>query len=132
MTRPDWDTYFAAIAVAVSARADCRRARHGCVIVDDQQRIVSTGYNGSPVGDERSCLAGDCPRGLMSTDEVRHNAADYSNCIALHAEANAVAYGDGARMRGGTAYITGPPCDMCAKLLAAAGLTRIVHPPLTT
>jgi dCMP deaminase len=130
MTRPDWDTYFAAIAVAVSERADCRRARHGCVIVDDQHRIISTGYNGSPVGDDRSCLRGDCPRGLMTTEQIRHNTADYSNCIALHAEANAVAYGDGTRMRGGTAYITGPPCDMCGKLLAAAGISRVVHPPL--
>jgi dCMP deaminase len=122
--RPDWDDYFLGIAAAVAARADCRRARHGAVIIKER-RIVATGYNASPAGGP-SCLAGECPRGLLTAAELAHNAADYSNCVALHAEQNAVAHASG---RGDTIYITGPPCDMCAKLVAAAGITRIVHGP---
>lgn len=123
-TRPGWDTYFLGIADAVSARADCRRARHGCVIVKDH-RIVATGYNGSPSGGA-SCLAGECPRGLLTAEECAHRSGDYSNCIALHAEQNAIAYASRRDTLDATAYITGPPCDMCGKLLQAAGIAKVV------
>lgn len=123
--RPGWDDYFLGIAQAVAARAECTRAQHGCVLVDADHRILSTGYNGTPPGDRRSCESGDCPRGtdraLPGHAEGQH---DYANCIALHAEQNAVANSRG--VRGSTAYITGEPCDMCAKLLAAAGVVRTV------
>ncbi len=125
--RPNWDDYFLGIALAVSTRADCRRAQYGAVIVTPDRRIVATGYNGSPAGG-LSCLAGQCPRGLVGG---AHNRADYSDCIALHAEQNAVAHSYG-RTVGATIYINGPtprpPCDMCAKLIAAAGITRTVIP----
>lgn len=126
-TRPGWDLYFLDIARMVAARADCRRARHGCVIVGADRRIVATGYNGSPSGGA-SCLAGECPRGLIPRDELASLSPDYSNCIALHAEQNAVAYASRAETVGATAYITGAPCDMCSKLLAAAGIVRVVTP----
>ncbi len=63
--RPAWDDYFLSITKTVATRADCRRAQHGAVLVRDN-RIISTGYNGSPAGDELSCLAGDCPRGVVN------------------------------------------------------------------
>lgn len=124
--RPLWDEYFLTIAWAVARRADCRRARHGCVIVKNH-RIVATGYNGSP-SKGPSCLAGKCERGLLSVDELGHLSADYSNCISLHAEQNAIAYAAGQETRGATAYLTGPPCNMCGKLLEAAGIERVVYP----
>ncbi len=123
--RPGWDAYFLRIASAVAARADCRRARHGCVIVNGR-RIVSTGYNGGPSGGP-SCIAGGCPRGLFSIQEMP-SGGSYENCIALHAEQNAVAYAGRADTFRATAYITGAPCDMCSKLLTAAGVVRVVWP----
>lgn len=44
--RPDWDTYFLGVADAVAVRADCRRRQVGAVIVSEDRRIISTGYNG--------------------------------------------------------------------------------------
>lgn len=126
MPRPSWDNYFLGIARAVARRADCTRAKHGAVIVNNR-RIVSTGYNGSPPGGA-SCLAGACPRGLLSTDELAHNAADYSNCIALHAEQNAIAWANRADTAGATMYLTGRPCDACAKLIVAAGIVAVIYP----
>lgn len=127
--RPDWDDYFLRIAGAVAARADCRRAQHAAVIVKGR-RIVSTGYNGSPAGGA-SCLAGECPRGLLSKADLPPNSADYSNCIALHAEQNAIAYAAHAETDNATIYITGQPCDMCSKLIAAAGIRRVVWPEVS-
>lgn len=124
--RPGWDEYFLGIVDAVRARADCRRARHGCVIVKDN-RIVATGYNGAVSGGP-SCLAGECPRGLLSPEQQAHLTPDYSNCVALHAEMGAVAYASRKDTEGSTAYISGSPCDMCGKLLLAAGIVRVVTP----
>lgn len=124
LPRPNWDEYFLGVAYAVSARADCRRAKRAVVLVDCENRIISTGYNGAPPGGP-SCLAGECPRGLSSDPSL---PADYTTCVALHAEMNAVAWADRSRTRGATAYLVGgkPPCDMCAKLLEAAGVSRVV------
>lgn len=121
--RPDWDVYFAHIARAVSLRADCRRRQVGCVIVDRDHRIIATGYNGSPPGGP-SCLAGECSRGLLSYAEAAAGGS-YSNCVAVHAEANALLFAR-ASVKGTTVYVTDVPCDDCEKLLAAAGVERIV------
>lgn len=134
-TRPDWDSYFHGIARAVAARADCTRAQFGAVIVDTHRRIAATGYNGSPPG-AGSCLAGECPRGTKTHEEhagLEKGNNDYSDCIALHAETNAIANADAERCRGATLYLAridgGPvlyPCNMCAKLVVAAGISRVV------
>lgn len=132
MDRPDWDTYFLGIAAAVATRADCTRRKVGAVIVDVNHRIVSTGYNGGPPGGP-SCLAGDCPRGRHTLEELpgfEQGNNDFvtgtSYCIAIHAEANALLYGDPVRMLGGTIYITCPPCVPCRGLITGMGLA-IVH-----
>lgn len=123
--RPDWDEYFLEICKAVSLRADCRRAQHGCIIVKDR-RIVATGYNGSPSG-QGSCLNGECPRGLLTNEECR-SLSSYENCISLHAEQNAIAYCSWDSSRGATLYVTGKQCDMCRKLAQAAGIKRVIWP----
>lgn len=125
--RPDWDTYFLDIARVVAARADCRRAQHGAVVVNKEHRIVATGYNGSAPGGP-SCLAGSCSRGLLSVEQMAHLSGDYTNCISLHAEQNAIAFADHRDTVGATIYVTGQPCDMCRKLIAAAGIARVLYP----
>lgn len=124
--RPDWDSYFLNICQAVAERADCRRAKHGCVIVKEH-RIVSTGYNAAEAGGP-SCLKGECPRGLLSQEECRSLTADYSNCVALHAECNALAYANRYDTQNATLYVTGKQCDSCRKLAKAAGIARVVWP----
>ncbi len=121
------------IADVVALRGDCRRKQHGAVIAKEH-RIVSVGYNGSPAGSTLSCLAGDCPRAALDEDL----GDDFSNCIALHAEQNAIAYVNRADSIGASIYVTGMPCDMCAKLIRAAGITRVlvraegIEPPTTS
>ena len=45
--RLTWDEYFMNLAITVSQRGTCDRAYVGCVIVNNDHRIVTTGYNGS-------------------------------------------------------------------------------------
>ena len=126
-TRPDWDTYFLDIARAVATRADCRRRAVGAVIVDAEHRIVSTGYNGAPRG-VPGCLEGHCPRGLLSYEEIQASSnydSGPGRCISLHAEANALIYA-GKQVRDCAIYITDEPCPTCAKLIAGAGIEKVV------
>lgn len=125
MTRLSWDQYFLLIADTVAERADCSRAQHGTVIVKDN-RIVSTGYNGSPSGG-LSCLDGECPRGSLSEKAVPHLSGDYDGCISIHSEANAIAYANHSDTDGATIYVTGEPCIGCWKLIQAAGIYRICY-----
>lgn len=99
------------------------------MIVDDDHRIVhrGTGYNGTTPG-KPGCLAGACPRGLLSYEELA-GFSSYDTgpgaCIGIHAEMNAIANA-GSHCRGATLYITCEPCHGCVKLIGAAGIARTV------
>jgi dCMP deaminase len=118
--RPSWHEYFLGIAKAVASRGDCRRAQHGAVLVRPDRTVASVGYNGSAPGG-LSCLAGECPRGLLSHDELPSLSSYDSGpapCHAMHAEQNACAF---ARedTTGYTMYVTGEPCPGCIKTMKA-------------
>lgn len=124
MNRPSWDDYYLEIAKAVSLRGDCVRAQHGAVVVK-KHKIVSTGYNGTPSGSTNSCGAtGQCPRALDK--DAQHSKGDYDLCWATHAEANALLRADWNDLQEATIYITGQPCPGCLKLIASAGIKKIV------
>ena len=116
----DWDLYFLNIARETATRSNCVRRRHGSVIVKNR-RIRSTGYNGAPSGHPH-CDDGACPRAQQ--DAV--SGWGHDNCIAIHAEANAILYSSPEEREGSTIYITGVPCFTCAKLIANSGITEVV------
>ena len=126
--RPGWDEYFRGIARAVARRGDCRRDQVGAVIVNWENRIVSTGYNGVAPG-MRGCLDGECPRGMKTYDQVVRGA-DYGDCIATHAEANAIEFldsGEGLRWpEGMRMYVSREPCIGCRELIMYFGLEYVV------
>jgi dCMP deaminase len=128
--RVPWDKYFVHIAWAVAVRGDCRRSRVGAVLVDAKRVVVSTGYNGhEPRG--KSCLKGECARGLKSYSELPPEG-DYSDCEAIHAEDNAIRFarrtGQNRRFKGATMYITRKPCSGCMDLLRSERIARVVWP----
>lgn len=128
-TRPSWDDYFLAIAFTIATRADCTRRQVGAVIVDPHHRIISTGYNGAAAGQPGCMTDAACPRGRMTVEEhpsYIDGNQDFTNCIAVHAEANALLYADGMRTRGATFYCTDKPCVSCERLIAGAGIARVV------
>lgn len=121
--RPSWDEYFMGIVELVKERSTCLRRQVGALIVRDK-RILSTGYNGAPMGcahcEETGCLREQ----LKVPSGERHEL-----CRAIHAEQNAIvqaAY-DGISLKGGILYVTCQPCILCAKLAINAGITKIVY-----
>ena len=114
VNRLPWDQYFMEIARVVSSRATCDRKHVGAVIVRDRT-ILSTGYNGSV-------------RGMKHCDEIGHMMED-GHCVrTVHSEANAIvqAAKNGVAIDGATIYVTASPCWPCFKLIANAGIKRIV------
>lgn len=128
--RATWEEVWLNIAWAMARRSRCVRTQVGAVIVNEQQRVVATGYNGPPAdyrsyNFDSSCAAMTtkgvfCPR---ASDE-RH--IDYDNCVAIHAEANALLFCDRRDRERGTIYVTSVPCFACAKLIANSGLHHVV------
>ncbi|WP_238445064.1 deoxycytidylate deaminase [Salsipaludibacter albus] len=118
--RQTWDAYFLELARTTATRATCLRRKHGAVIVQER-RIVSTGYNGAPSGHPH-CTEGACPRARSDTPQGH----DYSQCIAIHAEANALLFSGPAERANATLYCTGAPCFGCAKLIANSGIGEVV------
>ncbi len=109
--RPSWDQYFLDIAEQVSRRSPDPNTKHGCVLVDRDNRVISTGYNG-PVG--------GLPNEVVPL--TRPEKYDWF----IHAEDNAVAFAR-CDLRGATAYVTGAPCAACFRRLLQVGVKRIVY-----
>jgi dCMP deaminase len=107
------------MAIVARSRATCHNERVngvGCVIASSAGHILCTGYNGSPPGEEHC-------------DDVGHRLVAGRCVRTVHAEQNAVAQAakHGTSLMGAVAYTTNHPCMDCAKLLAAAGITRVVY-----
>lgn len=115
-SRISWQEYFMNIAKIVSERSTCDRAYVGCVLVNKDNRIVSTGYNGSISGNPQC-------------DEVGHTMRD-GHCIAtIHAEMNALLYcaKEGISVKDSVCYVTHFPCLNCTKALIQAGISKIYY-----
>lgn len=146
MARITKDEYYLGIALAVSKRSTCLKRHYGCVIVNNDM-IISTGYNGSPRGDENCCDRGTCKR----ADAKRYTS--YENCDSVHAEQNALIAASRDRLIGATVYlaceqygldrqrsdmweedvydfyedINPEPCPICLRMLKNAGVSKIIN-----
>lgn len=127
MNRPDWDTYWLEVVRAISLRGDCSRRQVGAIVIDPDNRIVSSGFNGSYPGGP-SCLKGECPRASSSVPPGSSYDTGPGTCHASHAEANALLYAGRTGTKGAVLYITCKPCDGCLRLIKAAGIKRVVWP----
>jgi dCMP deaminase len=120
----DTDEYYMGIAIAVSKRANCLGRKVGAVLVKEN-RIISTGYNGTPEN-VKNCIDGGCVR---CTKKREYSPANYDICICVHAEQNSIvtAARFGIAIAGSTAYSTLQPCFNCTKEMLQAGVCRVVY-----
>lgn len=114
--RPTKDETYFALAEAWSRRATCPRASVGCVIVDNNGHVLTSGYNGSP-------------RGLPHCSEVGCLMSG-NNCVrTVHAELNAIiqAARTGVSLVGGHLYVTHRPCVRCTQAIIQAGIVSVKY-----
>jgi dCMP deaminase len=115
MGRVSWDRYFMNLAREAATRSTCPRKSVGALVVRDKA-ILATGYNGSI-------------RGLPHCTEVGC-LMENEHCVrTVHAEANALlqAARHGVSIDKADIYVTASPCWDCFKLIANAGIARVLY-----
>ena len=134
---------FTKMAELVADQSTCCRMHVGAVLVKEN-RVISIGFNGTPSGQEhcedhfmqlyKTEFANQFP-----TYEEYHASrtfydahGKFSNDNELHAEQNAILFAakNGISTVGATLYVTVSPCIHCAKVIVAAGITRVFYKTL--
>ncbi len=113
----NWDEYFMGIALLSSKRSKDPSTKVGACIVDNENKVVSIGYNGMPRGLDESKLSWNKNDGL-----------DSKYLYVCHAEFNAILNTrNGSSLKGCTVYVTLFPCNECAKAIIQTGIKKIVY-----
>lgn len=100
----------------------CAKRQYFAVVLADNGRVAGVGYNGAPSG-MTHCVDGGCPRLAANSP----NGSSYDNCVATHAEANALLWSDQSLRQGGALIVNGPPCMGCAQLIASSGIVQVFY-----
>jgi dCMP deaminase len=112
------DEYFLNIAETVAQRGTCARRKVGCVLVDSDNHIVATGYNGVAKNFPH-CIDIPCEGASYPSGE------GLDKCEAIHAELNAF-----LQLRSNdhslSMYTTTTPCLECSKIICNSHVKRII------
>lgn len=106
--------YFMDLAKLVAKRSTCLSRQVGCVLVDENNNVLSTGYNGPP----------RCQEHCKECIKEKTNNIHY--CRAIHAEQNALLQCSDV-MKIKKAYITDSPCNSCLKLFLNTSCEEIIY-----
>jgi dCMP deaminase len=115
-----WDEYFMGLAIMASNRSKDPNTQVGACIVDDENNILSLGYNGTPNG--------------YSDDEfpwerIGEDVTTTKYAYVCHSELNAIlnASRQGIKLKDSILYVTLFPCNECAKALVQAGIKKVIY-----
>lgn len=110
-----WDEYFMGVALLASKRSKDPNTQVGACIVDANNVIVSTGYNGFPIG----CSDDEFPWDR----EGEQTKYPY----VVHAELNAILNASGKSLKDCKVYVALFPCNECAKAIIQSGIKEVVY-----
>ena len=109
-----WDDLYINIAELTSKRSKDPRSQHGACIVDQQNHIVSIGYNGMPNG--------------CSDDDFSWDRGEKDNFV-IHAEVNAILNAN-IKLDNCKLYLYSErgyyPCYECAKVIVQSGIKEVI------
>jgi dCMP deaminase len=112
-----WDEYFMGVALLAAKRSKDPNTQVGACIVDEQNRILSTGYNGFPQG----CSDDDFPWGREgAVGETKYP-------FVVHAELNAILNNRGKNLSCSRLYVALFPCNECAKAIIQSGVKEVYY-----
>lgn len=109
--RPNWDEYFLNLAFNVSHRSEDPNIKHGAIIIDENNYICGTGYNGLIRGATSNLVD------IYNRDEKRK--------YMIHAEENAI-LNCFNRKNNMKMYITGEPCNNCLQRIINFNISEII------
>lgn len=108
-----WDKRFMQMAELIGSWSKDTSHKIGAVIVDNEKRIVSTGFNGFAKNIKDS-------KYRLTTKEVKRS-------LMLHAEVNAILYAK-RDLKNCTIYVYGLPCCCnCASTIIQSGIKKVIY-----
>lgn len=110
-----WDEYFMGVALLAAKRSKDPNTQVGACIVDSNNVILTTGYNGFPIG----CSDDEFPW------DREGEITKYP--FVVHAELNAILNASGKSLRGARLYVALFPCNECAKAIIQSGISEVVY-----
>ncbi len=110
-----WDEYFMGVALLASKRSKDPNTQVGACIVDSNNIILSTGYNGFPIG----CSDDEYPW-AREGDDTKYP-------YVVHAELNTILNANGKDLRGSRIYVSLFPCNECAKAIIQSGIKEVIY-----
>ncbi len=108
----NWDEYFMGIALLTAMRSKDPSSQVGACIVSPENKILSLGYNGMPIG---------CDDDAMPW-EREGEPLDTKYMYVCHAELNAILNSAHNNLKGARVYVTLFPCNECTKAIIQSGI----------
>ena len=112
-----WDEYFMGIALLSGERSKDPNSQVGACIVSPDNKILSIGYNGFPIG--------------CSDDEIpwdrEGDFVDTKYPYVCHSELNAILNYTGSTLKQSRIYVTLFPCNECAKAIIQSGIKEVIY-----
>lgn len=112
-----WDEYFMGVAKLSAQRSKDPNTQVGACIVSRDNKILSMGYNGFPIG----CSDEDFPWSRVG------DPLDNKYFYSTHSELNAILNYRGGSLEGSKMYVTLFPCNECAKAIIQSGIREIIY-----
>ena len=112
------------LAEKAASHSDCLSRQVGAVIVVGDDRYLSSFNQVSDI--LPSCKKeGQCLRRKMGIPSGER----LELCRIIHAETSIIieSINQGLEVRGATLYVTDPPCNMCAHLIVAVGIKKVIY-----
>ena len=113
-----WDEYFMGVAMLSGMRSKDPNTQVGCCIVSQDNKILSMGYNGLPMG----CSDDEFPWAREGEDPL-----ETKYVYTTHSELNAILNYNGGSLAGAKLYVSLFPCNECAKLIASQRVKEIIY-----
>ena len=112
-----WDEYFMGVAKLAAMRSKDPSTQVGACIVSADNKILSMGYNGFPIG-----CSDDAFPWAREGEEL-----DRKYVYTVHSELNAILNYRGGRLDGAKMYVTLFPCNECAKAIIQSGIRELIY-----
>lgn len=113
----NWDEYFMGIALLTAMRSKDPSSQVGACIVSPENKILSLGYNGMPIGCDDDAMPWDREGEPLNTKYM----------YVCHAELNAILNSAHNNLKGARVYVTLFPCNECTKAIIQSGIREVVY-----
>ena len=113
----NWDEYFMGIALLTAMRSNAPSRQVGACFVSPENKILSLGYNGMPIGCDDDAMPWEREGEPLNTKYM----------YVCHAELNAILNSAHNNLKGARVYVTLFPCNECTKAIIQSGFAEVVY-----